>query len=79
MRTNKAMSEISKLLINIGAKSNKNNYAISVFLIRGILTFEQAVALTDVYSEPSLVEESIIIDFLLEEVDVETAVEVFSN
>jgi len=62
--------------IDNNAQTNKNNAGIPVFLLQEILTFEQAVAYLDAYSEPEADEQCIIIGFLSDVVDVETAVEI---
>ena len=62
--------------IDNNAHTNKSNTGIPVFLLQETLTFEQAVAYLDTYSEPEADEQCIIIGFLSDVVDVETAVEI---
>ena len=64
--------------ISILPEENKNDYVVPVFMLQKPLSLEQAVALADSYSEPRIVERGVIIGFLEEEVDVETAVSIFS-
>ena len=62
--------------IDNNAHANKSNTGIPVFLLQETLTFEQAVAYLDTYSEPEADEQCVIIGFLSDVMDVETAVEI---